>query len=263
MKIKPLGLFALSVALGLVAGLLVFGCGETRPIDVRSKPDGLVGTVRTLIVSHHDHAETFSRLVTDDGEEVSLDFTQLDRSVRVGDRIAVRGARYGNRIEVSAYDVLGANGNEGRQPLQAAPRDRTFRIAAILLTTEISKEGLAKRLFTDRDSPAVFYRENSYGAWALEGDVYGPYAIATTNCAERNLYAIAAEAGAAAATDGFDPAAYDNLMYYLGETSTGCSYAAASPNTGTSTRPWDPAAGTSMPSSPVLSGFSTGATRSR
>ena len=218
---------AIPIHLGLVAGAFLFGCGEVRSIDAESKPDGLVGTVRTLIVSYGDHAETFDRLVRDDGEEISLDFSHVERRVRVGDRIAVRGAREGNRIEVSGYDVLRASGNEVRQPLQIGRRERTFKLAALLLTTEITKERLTERVFTARDSPAAFYRENSYGAWTLEGDVYGPYTIATDSCRGPSLYTIVAEAAAAAAPDGFDPAAYDNLLYYIGAKATGCAFAAA------------------------------------
>ena len=213
--------------LALVAGSLLGACGEVRSIDPESKPDGLVGTVRSLNVSYGDHAEIFDRLVRDDGEEIPLDFRHAQRRARVGDRIAVRGARDGNRIEVSGYDVLRANGNEVEQPLPVGPGKRTIRLAALLLTREITKETLAKRVFTDPDSPAALFRENSYGAWTLEGDVYGPYTIATTSCRESSFYTIVAEAAAAAAPDGFDPAAYDNLLYYIGERTTGCTYAAA------------------------------------
>ena len=215
------------IHLGLVAGFFLFGCGEVRSISAESKPDGLVGTVRTLLVSYGNRAERFDRLVRDDGEEISLDFSRVEKPARVGNRIAVRGARDGNRIEVSGYDVLPPSGNEIRQSLQIGPRERTFKLAALLLTTEITKETLTKRVFTAPDSPAAFYRENSYGAWTLEGDVYGPYTIATTSCRGTALYTIAAEAAAAAAPDGFDPARYDNLLYYVGEKATGCTFAAA------------------------------------
>jgi hypothetical protein len=165
--------------------------------------------------------------VRDDGEEISLDFNHIERRARVGDRIAVRGARDGNRIEVSGYDLLRASANEVGPLLPSGSRERTIKLAAFLLTPEITKETLTKRVFTDPDSPAALYRENSYGAWTLEGDVYGPYAIATTSCRESSFYIIASQAAAAAAPDGFDPAAYDNLLYYIGERTTGCTYAAA------------------------------------
>jgi hypothetical protein len=218
---------ALPIHVGFAIGPLVFGCAEARRLDGASKPDGLEGTVSTLIVSYDDHAETFDRLVTDDGEEIALDFAHIERRARIGQRIVVRGARNGNRIAVSGYDVLRASGNDVPQPLRAAPGERKFKVAALLLTTEISRETLVKRIFTDPDSPAAFYRENSYGAWTLEGDVYGPYTIVTTSCRQSSLYDIVAEAAAAAKEDGFDPAAYDNLMYYIGEKTSGCTFAAA------------------------------------
>jgi MYXO-CTERM domain-containing protein len=216
----------IGIHLGVVAGSFVFGCGELHSIDAESKPDGLVGTVRSLIVSYGDHAESFDRLVGDDGEEISLDFRHVPRRARVGDRIFARGARDGNRIEVSGFDVLSATDNEVQQPPSIAPH-RTIRLAVLLLTPEITKETLARRVFTDPDSPAALYRENSYGAWTLEGDVFGPYTIATTSCRQSVFYVIAEEAAAAAAPDGFDPAAYDNLLYYIGERTTGCNFAAA------------------------------------
>jgi len=201
----------------LVAGLFVVGCGDARQIDVQSNPDGLVGTVRALVVSYEDRAETVHQLVGNDGQEISLDFRQAGRRPQVGERIAVRGARDGSRMEVSSYDVLRASTDEVRQPLRAGSRERTIKIAAILLSNELSKEELARRLFTDVDSPAALCRENSYGAWTLEGDVYGPYAIDTTECALSKLHVIAKDADAAAGADGFDPSAYHNVMYYIGK----------------------------------------------
>jgi MYXO-CTERM domain-containing protein len=180
------------------------------------------------MVSYGDHAETFSRLVTEDGDQIGLDFTRIGRRARVGERIAVRGVRDADRIEVSDYDVLGARGDDAvRQALRRAPESRTFKVAAISVTTEMSQDALRKRVFTDPDSPAAFYRENSYGAWKLEGDVYGPYAITATGCTIEKLYDIVAEANDAALADGFDPSAYDNLMYFLGERGNNCTFEAA------------------------------------
>jgi hypothetical protein len=36
------------------------------------------------MVSYGDHAETFFRLMTDDGHEIALDFTPFGRRARVG-----------------------------------------------------------------------------------------------------------------------------------------------------------------------------------
>jgi len=216
----------------LLGALLVYGCNEARPglrpVDVETKADGVAGTVGSLTVSYGDHAETFSSLATDDGHHVALDFTRAGRRARVGERIAVHGVRDADRIEVSSYEVLGPRGDEAvRQALRRAPEPRTFKVAAISVTTEMSQDALRKRVFTDPDSPAAFYRENSYGAWQLEGDVYGPYAITATGCTITKLYDIVAEANGAAIADGFDPAAYDNLMYFLGERGNNCTFGAA------------------------------------
>src|SRR6187399_734015 len=70
-------LLALSINLGLVAGIGMFGCGEARPstdlLSTGEIPNGVVGTLHARIASYDDgHAETFYRLVRDDGEEISL-----------------------------------------------------------------------------------------------------------------------------------------------------------------------------------------------
>jgi MYXO-CTERM domain-containing protein len=88
----------------------------------------------------------------------------------------------------------------------------------------MTKANLAKRVFMDPDSPASFYRDNSYGDWTFQGDAYGPYTIDTSNCANvGRLYPMATDAQNAAKADGFDAANYDNFMYYLPTGSCGWS----------------------------------------
>src|SRR4051812_37637996 len=101
-------LLAISINLGLVAGIGMFGCGEARPsadlLSPSEVPNGIVGTLHARIATYDDgHAETFYRLVRDDGEEVSLDFGKVDPRARIGERIAVRGPRTDKRIEVDAF----------------------------------------------------------------------------------------------------------------------------------------------------------------
>ena len=147
--------FVHSFHLLLVAGLFVVGCGDICPVDVETNPDDLVGTVRALIVSYEDQPEIVHRLVGDDGQEISLDLRRAGRRPRVGERIAFRGARDGNRVEVSGYDVLRTSTDQVAQPRGVASRERTIKIAAILLSIDLSKEKLAERIFTDPDSPAA------------------------------------------------------------------------------------------------------------
>ena len=219
---------ALFTNAGLVAGVGMLGCGEAHPrsdvLQSGEVPNGIVGTVHARIASFDDHAETFYRLVRDDGEEIALDFGTNAPPARVGQRIAVRGPRAGNHIEVDGYDVVrrGRDLNEARQPL-TAPAKRNFKIAAISLDATLAAAKFKTRVFSDVDSPTAFYKDNSYGDWTMEGDVFGPYTIPIANCQESNLWNIAADAKAAAAADGLDPTKYDNFMYYM-PSSAGCMW---------------------------------------
>jgi MYXO-CTERM domain-containing protein len=214
------------VSLGLVAGIAALGCGEARQSDVQPSaplPEGVIGTLRARIASYEDHAETSFRLVREGGEELSLDVGQHDLRGRIGQKLAVRGPRDGNRIHVDAYDVIPDESSVSQQPLKTAHNKRTIKIAAISLTAQVPKDMMAKRVFSDPDGPAAFYRDNSYGDWSLEGDAYGPYTISIRSCAEENLYPIVDAAAAAAAPDGFDASKYDNIMYFINGF-TSCTY---------------------------------------
>jgi MYXO-CTERM domain-containing protein len=217
----------LSINVGLVAGIGMLGCGEARPGDVSltgDVPNGIVGTLHARIASYDDHAETYYRLVRDDGEEISLDFGSNAPRARPGERIAVRGPRTDSRIEVDGYEIVrrARDVGESRQALNGSAK-RTFRIAAISLDTNVNAAKMKSRVFTDVDSPTAFYRDNSYGDWTLEGDVFGPYTVPIANCQESNLWNIAADAKAAAAADGIDPSKYDDFMYFV-PASAGCSW---------------------------------------
>src|SRR5690349_9491117 len=217
----------LSLNVGLVAGIGMLGCGEANQTDVSltgEVPNGIVGTLHARIASFDDHAETYYRLVRDDGEEISLDFGRVEMRLRPGQRIAVRGPRTNGRIEVDGYDVVRSRKelSESRQPLTGAAK-RTFRIAAISLDATVDAAKMKTRIFSDKDGPAAFYRDNSYGDWTMEGDVFGPYTVPIANCQESNLWNIAADAKAAAAADGIDPSKYDNFMYFV-PASAGCSW---------------------------------------
>jgi hypothetical protein len=223
----PNSFLLFSINAGLVAGIGMLGCGEAQPSDVTlagEVPSGIVGTLHARIASFEDHAETYYRLVRDDGEEIALDFGTSAPRAKPGERIAVRGPKTGSRIEVAAYDVVrrGRDLGESRQPLTGAAK-RTFRVAAISLDPMVDKTKMKTRIFDALDSPAAFYRDNSYGDWELEGDVFGPYTVPIANCQESNLWNIAADAKAAAAADGIDPSKYDNFMYFMPSTA-GCSW---------------------------------------
>src|SRR5262245_54449008 len=148
-----------SVNIGLVAGLGLIGCGEAKQtqVDFEPEPNGTVGTLHARIASFEDgHAETYYRLVRDDGEEISLDFGALAPKANVGQRIAVRGPREEGRIQVDALEVVRRR-DEQQQPLKTSRTQRTIRVAAISLTTAMSKATYNARVFTDKDSPTAFY----------------------------------------------------------------------------------------------------------
>ena len=215
-----------SINVGLVVSLGIFGCGESKQaqVDIESQPNGTVGTLHALIASYENHSETFYRLITDDGRDLALNFGAGTVRPRVGERIAVRGYEQGNEIEVSAYDLVQRRIGDTQQALlTGAPEVRTIRVAAISLSSNMTKAAFAKRVFQDADSPAKFYQENSYGAWNFVGDAYGPYTIPTKTCGNNVLYTIASEAWAAAKADGFEVTNYDNVMYYM-PPSQGCSW---------------------------------------
>ena len=212
--------------LGLIAGLGILGCGEARQSqqDIEPPPNGTVGNLKVLIANYGDHSETLYRLIKDDGEDIGLNFGTDAPRPRVGERIAVRGQREGDRITVIGYDIVQRRIGDTQQAiLTGAPDPQDFRVAAISLTTATSKATLTKRVFQDPDSPTAFYRENSYGTWKFTGESYGPYTLTTTSCADSNLYVIASEAAALAKGDGFDPANYENVMYFV-PSSLGCSW---------------------------------------
>jgi MYXO-CTERM domain-containing protein len=215
-----------SINVGLVVSLGIFGCGESKQaqLDIEPQPNGTVGTLHVLLASFDDHAETIYRLRTDDGRDLGLNFQPGAVRPRGGQRIAVRGYQRDDEIEVSAYDLVQRRIGETQELLlTGASVPRTFRVAAISLDTSKSKATFAKRVFQDPDSPAAFYRDNSYGTWTLQGEAYGPYTIPTKTCGNSVLYQIASEAWAAAKADGFDVNNYDNVMYYM-PASQGCSW---------------------------------------
>src|SRR4026207_792519 len=99
---------AYGLNLGLVAGLGLLGCGEASqsPTDIESEPNGTVGTLHALIASYDDHSETLYRLRKDDGTDVGLYFGSGGTRIRVGERIAVRGERKGDMIEVTGHELV-------------------------------------------------------------------------------------------------------------------------------------------------------------
>ena len=207
------------VKVGLVTGLGICGCGEARSIDARPAEDtgyGLVGTLHARIASYDDHAETFYRLVQDDGKEISLDFGADAPHTRIRQRIFVHGPRAESGVVVDGYDVVGGehDSNQSRHLITGRVK-RNFRVAAIILDPKVPPAIFRSRVFDAFDSVAAVYRENSYGDWTLEGDVFGPYTIPLGDCTSSSMSNVAEAAKSAAAADGLDPRLYDKFLYRL------------------------------------------------
>ena len=178
-------------------------------------------------------------LITDQGEELELQFDDPHPSLPNTERIRVRGERNGNVVAAESGSV---------QPAGAAlavPTATTKKVAVILIKftdsdqsqsvpyTPAAAQGIA---FDNTDSVANYYLENTWGQWQLEGrpegTVFGwytiPYAKPTTSSAcNYTAYANAADAIVTSAT----LAAYQYKVYAFPSASCGWSGLAYLPGT--------------------------------
>jgi hypothetical protein len=208
--------------LALLVSLLAAGCGEAKTtIEPEEVINGLDGTLHARIASFEDgHAEMHYRLVRPDGENIPLDFGDAMPSVQPGARIAVRGPRGLQELRVEGFDVLRKriDDRELAQPLRSgAPK--TLKIAMLNVSTTANAT-LETRTKTAVDSPTAFFRDNSYGDWTVEIDVYGPYSYTVSDCSDTNITKTATEIRQKATDAGVDLSKYDNFMYYLKQTSS-------------------------------------------
>jgi hypothetical protein len=200
---------------GLLLGGLPAGCGQTAQRDV--PPGMLRGTLRMRVASFEDRAETRYRLVTND-ETIELSFADKAPPVAPLADVIVGGIREGNKLRVDRFEVVKT---EGEQTEALAPAKRTLKIALISVDSTYMPARGKQRLLTAADSPAAFYRDNSYGDWTIEGDAFGPFSISIPNCNDSELDPIAMRATAAAQAAGMDPSQYDNFMFMM-PASAGC-----------------------------------------
>jgi hypothetical protein len=201
----------------LVFGLLLSACGQAERGDL--PPGAVRGTLRMRIANYDDHAETFYRLVTPD-ETIALSFDRPPL-VAPGSEVVVRGIREAGRIRVTDFDVKKSDVRQ--ETLELAAEKKALKVALIIVDSSYTVARGKQRLLTAPDSPAAFYRDNSYGDWTIEGDAFGPYTIDIPNCSDSELDPIAARGSAAAQAAGVDVSQYDNLMFYM-PASAGCSW---------------------------------------
>jgi hypothetical protein len=209
-----------STNLAFLLSVVAAGCGEAKTTAIEAEPavNGIAGTLHARIATFEDgHAETTYRLVKVDGEEIALDFGDKAPTVAVGARIAVRGPRIGDRLQVDGLDALPRRADEQVQPLKAARGPKTLKIAMINVSSK-TKATLETRTKTAADSPTAFYRDNSYGDWNLQIDVFGPYSYTVSDCSDGNIENVGTEIRAKATAAGVDLSGYDNYMYYLSNT---------------------------------------------
>ena len=170
------------------------------------------------IADFDDHSETLYRLVTK-SETLELTFANPPPLAAVG--AGSRGARVrdGQRMRVEALDQL-----RSEETLELdLPARQALKMALIIVDSTYTTTRGRQRLLQAADSPAAFYRDNSYGDWTIEGDAFGPYTIDIPNCNDSELDPIAARASAAAQAAGVDVSQYDNFMFYL-PASAGCTW---------------------------------------
>jgi hypothetical protein len=141
------------------------------------------------------------------GRRIPLRLTSPPRA-RSGERVAVRGHRARGWIEGRVRRRGGASVRKA-----AALGERSVAVVLFNFTSDPEETWtpayVGQRIFTDADSTAAFYSEQSYGDIELSGTVYGWNTIdAPTAGCDVDLWA--AEARAAV---GVDLSAYDHVMY--------------------------------------------------
>jgi hypothetical protein len=179
-----------------------------------------------LVVRHtddfrHGLGQTTWTLRTRHGKRLPLrpDKAPLARS---GTAVTVKGHRVGPWLE-------GKVRRRGGAQLRSATALGTHRVAVILINfatdtrTPWTPAQVAQRVFTDPDSTAAFYDEESYGGIKLTGDVLGWYTVSgpTDGC---DVDAWASQARAAAAAAGKDLTLYDHVAYVFPQQSS-CNWA--------------------------------------
>jgi fibronectin type 3 domain-containing protein len=206
-----------------VAGLLTatLGLGGVPPaVADGGRPQGPASSLEGTLTSVHGDDFTAGRAV---GRTYALDTGQetlrLDGKVPakfLGAHVRVRGTRKSDRFMVAEGDVQ----KTGSQPSTAAAVAGAKRVAVILFnfTNNASQPYTAAFangvMFSDGNSVANYFSEESWGQLTMTGAVYGWYTIAyaSGNCdTYKNDWATAANNAAAA--DGFDASNFTNVVY--------------------------------------------------
>ena len=161
----------------------------------------------------HGRGQTSWTLRTKGGRRLPLRPTRMV-STRSGARVKVRGHRVGRWVEGKVIE-------RGGPKVKAASALGTHRVAVLLVnfsddsSQPWSPAYVTQRVFTDPDSTAAFYDEESHGNIAVTGQVFGWYTLpdSRASCSDADVDRWAADARSAASSHGVDLSSYDNVMY--------------------------------------------------
>jgi len=201
-----------------------------------SHGDSVEGTVEVLVAMYEHRAEPQYYLETDSFEHVRVHFEMSPGILQPGERLALAGRwtkgldeKSPSEATFTATAVLkhlgvpqdqAAGGSTSGTGIPTAARTglRTpllHRVAVIMLgTSDYTVAEARAQVNQTTGSGGSFLTANSDGIDAFEGDVFGPYNVNTSDCANR-AYQIADLAKAAAAADGKSLSAYSNLAFLL------------------------------------------------
>lgn len=169
----------------------------------------------TLEVVHGDNfasgqAQFRYRLITDEGA-LRLQFADQQPELPRSTKVRVRGTRTGNSIDVAPGGLEASGG-------AVAAVTGTKKVAVILFNfsgdasqpyTPAYAQGIA---FSNPDSVAAYYAENTWNQLALSGDVFGWYTIPSTNTdCDWGKWGTQADQAATAAGVNLDT--YDYIVY--------------------------------------------------
>lgn len=207
------------------------------PSPLQNEAEEVTTLEGNLLVVHTDDfqkkaAQNFYYLDSG-GQRISLYFAGKSPALKSGTTVKVTGIRLDNKMAVSS-----AEGTDFQIP---TPESRvlgtatTKKVAVFLIKFQndasqpYTADDLRAQIFTNSNSANAFYNEASFGKLTLEGklrvdgDIYGPYTIASNNnpCDDYN-WAQAAESQAK--SRGVDLSGYTNYIYV--RPAPGCNMAA-------------------------------------
>jgi hypothetical protein len=181
------------------------------------------------------------RLVKADGDSVELVLPGAEPSDdQAGKAVQVNGAMNGHKLVVTAGGLRVTGGRQSTAATSSSVQALTTKRVAVLMINFATD---ARMPFTSTQvgdaffgpSPAAsvgtFYAEQSYGNWALSGDVYGYYTV-NGNLSTCDSFTWGSLARTAAANAGVNLSQYTNIVHlFVGQGTCGWSGLAYLPGT--------------------------------